>query len=220
MTRDAFIRSAGLGAVLALLFLGFGTTARSGSDADELVGKLQKRYQGVRDLSVSFTQHVQFGATKAEQTFTGTLQMKKGNKYRIEMEEQTIVTDGVSVWSYNPATKQVLVDHYKEDPRSFSPDKVLVTLPANYSAALLGEEKLEGRTVSVLKLTPRQSRPALQWMKVWVDTDELVMKKIQLLDASDNLMTYRISDVRIDPGIPESRFQFTAPPGVEVIDLR
>ena len=56
-------------------------------------------------------------------------------------------------------------------------------------------------------------------MKVWVD-DERLMKKIQVLDISDNLTTYYVEAIKINTGLNDREFQFTAPSDAEVIDLR
>ena len=117
----------------------------AGDDAERTISKLQHKYDSIRDFSVVFRQDVQFGVTKAEQSFTGKLFMKKGNRYRIEMDQQTIVTDGKSVWSYNKPNNQVLIDKFKEDPNSFSPDKVLVNVPNNYSSMVIGTETIDGQ---------------------------------------------------------------------------
>lgn len=199
--------------------LAIASTAMS-QDAEKILEQLQKKYDSIRDASVSFTQNVRFGVMKSEQTFSGTLTMKKGNKYRIEMEDQTIVTDGKSVWSYTKANNQVLIDKYKEDPKSFSPDKVLTNVPKNYIATILGKEKVGSQGTSILKLIPKDTKSNLKWMKVWVDQDEWLMRKVQVLDVSDNLTTYAMSDIKLNTSIADSRFQFTPAKGVEVIDLR
>ncbi|MBI4548611.1 MAG: outer membrane lipoprotein chaperone LolA [Ignavibacteriae bacterium] len=188
-------------------------------DAERIISKLQNKYDSIRDASVTFTQDVVFGVTKAEQTFTGSLLMKKGNKYRIEFEEQTIVTDGKSVWSYTKANNQVLIDRYKENPNTFSPDKVLVNVPKNYTATVLGKESIQKRETTILKLLPRHDKVNLKWMKVWVDKDWL-MRKIQVLDLGDNLTTYHIEAIQLNVGLAETHFQFLPPPDVEIIDLR
>jgi outer membrane lipoprotein carrier protein len=205
-----------------LLLLGFVLAAvRAGDDdAEEILSNLRDKYDSIHDASVSFTQHVEFGVTKVEQTFTGKLLMKKGNKYRIEMEQQTIVTDGKSVWSFNKPNNQVLIDKFTDDPNSITPDKLLVNVPDKYSTTLLGSEKLDDRPLAILKLVPKTKGSTVQWMKVWVDTDDWLMKKVQVLDLSDNLTTFIITDIRINPSIPDSQFRFTPPEGVDVIDLR
>ena len=192
----------------------------AGDDAERTISKLQHKYDSIRDFSVVFRQDVQFGVTKAEQSFTGKLFMKKGNRYRIEMDQQTIVTDGKSVWSYNKPNNQVLIDKFKEDPNSFSPDKVLVNVPNNYSSMVIGTETIDGQELTVLKLNPKNQKSHVKWMKVWVNPEKLLMKKIQVLETSDNLMTYLISEIKLNPGLADSQFQFELPPDVEVIDLR
>ena len=190
------------------------------TDADAILLKLQKKYESIRDASVTFTQIVRFGVTNAEQSFTGKLLMKKEKKYRLELEQQTIVTDGKSVWSFSKLNNQILIDKYKEDPRSFTPDRVLVNVPNEYNSVMMGSEKLKDRETTIVKLIPKNTASNIKWMKVWVDTDDWLMKKIQVFDISDNLMTYFVEDLKLNSGLADSTFQFDIPPDVEVIDLR
>jgi outer membrane lipoprotein-sorting protein len=112
------------------------------------------------------------------------------------------------------------VDVYKEDPKSFAPDKVLTNVPQQYNATVLAKEKVGGLETTVMKLIPKNQSASLQWMKVWVDTDEWLMKKVQVLDLSDNLTTYVIDSLKLNGGLADKEFQYTAPKDVEVIDLR
>ena len=212
------MRRAATGTTVVLMILLAGRALSEG--AGEMLEKLQRKFDSLQDASVSFTKHVVFGVTKSEQDFTGTLFVKKGNKYRIESEDQTVVTDGISVWTFSRANNQVFIDHYKEDPKSFSPDKILVNIPGRYSATLLGKETIGRLETSVLKLVPREEKSNIRWMKLWVDRDEWLMKRIQVLDIGDNLTTYEIVSVKLNAGIPDSEFVFKAPADVEVIDVR
>ncbi|OLD58128.1 MAG: hypothetical protein AUI33_18090 [Ignavibacteria bacterium 13_1_40CM_2_61_4] len=212
------MRRAARGITVVLMILLAGRALSEG--AGEMLEKLQRKFDSLQDASVSFTKHVVFGVTKSEQDFTGTLFVKKGNKYRIESEDQTVVTDGISVWTFSRANNQVFIDHYKEDPKSFSPDKILVNIPGRYSATLLGKETIGRLETSVLKLVPREEKSNIRWMKLWVDRDEWLMKRIQVLDIGDNLTTYEIVSVKLNAGIPDSEFVFKAPADVEVIDVR
>ncbi|HTK81307.1 MAG TPA: outer membrane lipoprotein chaperone LolA [Bacteroidota bacterium] len=188
-------------------------------DAMSLLKQMEKKYDGIKDATVMFKQDVSYGVTKSEQSFKGKLYMKKGNKYRVELEDQTIVTDGTSVWSWTKSNHQVVIDAYKEDPRSFSPDKVLVNVPERYTATTIGKEKIQGNETTVLKLLPNDPKSNMQWMKVWVDDDRM-MKKIQVLDISDNTTTYVVESIKTNAGLSDAEFTFTPPQGVEVIDLR
>jgi len=206
-----------------LVFLAFALVRNlsfAGDDPEDVLSHLEKKYDKIKDAFASFTQDVVFGVTKNEQTFKGKLWMKKGNKYRLEFEDETIVTDGSSVWSFSKSNNQVLIDKYRDDPKSFSPDKVLVNVPKQYSATVLSREKIEDRETIVLKLVAKEQSSNLKWMKVWVDPDEWLMERIQILDVSDNLTTYFINGLKLNTGLADGQFEFQVPKGIDVIDLR
>jgi outer membrane lipoprotein carrier protein len=195
----------------------------SGADkqADEILRRVQKKYDAIKDATVEFTQHVVFGVTQAEQSFSGTLQIKKKNMYRVALEQQTIVTDGSSVWSYSKIDNQVMIDRYRDDPRSFSPEKILVNVPDQYESTSLGKEKLDELEASVVRLTPKEPRSSdVRSMKVWVDEKDWLIRKIQVLDRTDNLITYLVRSMTLNSGLADSVFRFTVPDNAEVIDLR
>jgi outer membrane lipoprotein carrier protein len=198
----------------------FASAVYAGDDVNSIVSNLQKKYDSIQDASVTFKQNVRFGVTKSEQTFSGKLFMKRGNKYRIESEEQTLVTDGKSVWSFTKENNQVLIDKYKDDPQSFSPDKILVNVPENYYSTFLGKEKIDDIEVNIVKLVPQNDKSSTRWIKIWVDTDKWLMKKIQMQDVSDNLTTYLVEKIKLNSGLTDSVFQLDIPKDAEVIDLR
>ena len=90
----------------------------------EITKKIQSAYARLQTASASFVQTVQRKFSKYEQQLSGTVKIKLGNKYRIEHGLQTIVTDGKLVWIYTPSTDQVLIDSFKNNTTSFSPDKL------------------------------------------------------------------------------------------------
>lgn len=201
-----------------ILFVTVGVTYAQ--DAEDVLHKLQRTYESMRDLSASFTQTVRFGVTQSTQTFAGKLWMKKGNKYRIEMEQQTIVTDGRSVWTYSELNRQVFIDKFVDDPKAITPERLLATVPKNYLANIVAKEQFDGVETMVLKLIPKDSKSSIKSMKVWVNPSEWLMPKVEVIDAADNMTTYVTKDIKINNGIDDKLFHFEAPPETEIIDLR
>ncbi len=186
----------------------------------EIVQRVQKKYEEMKDATLTFSQKVKFSLSKAEYSSEGTLYTKKPNRYRIEMEDRTFVTDGETVWSYTPANNQVLVDNYKEDPRSFSPEKFLVGVPKNFYGAVLGKDKYQGRNVVVLKLTPKDDDATMKSLKLWVESGQWLLWKVEVVDPNDNVTLYSVHEIKLNTGLPDSRFVFVPAPDVEVVDLR
>ena len=181
---------------------------------------LQRRYEMIDDATAQFEQHVRFGFSNIEQTFRGTLMMKKPNHYRIESEHQTIVTDGVTVWAYSTANNQVIIDKYKENSNSLSPEKFMLNIPANYYASVLGSEKFSEGTVILLKLVPKDDRSFVKSVKLSVEEHGWLVRKIIILDVNETETTYTVKDIKLNTSIKEKTFAFETPEGAEVVDLR
>jgi chaperone LolA len=181
---------------------------------------LQRRYEMIDDATAQFEQHIRFGFSNIEQTFRGTLMMKKPNHYRIESEHQTIVTDGVTVWAYSTANNQVIIDKYKENGNSLSPEQFMLNLPANYYTSVLGSEKLSEGTVILLKLVPKDDRSFIKSVKLSVEEHGWLVRKIMILDVNETETTYTVKDIKLNTNIKEKTFVFEKPDGAEVVDLR
>jgi len=186
----------------------------------QVTEQLHHRYEMIDDAVVQFEQHVKFGFSNIEQNFSGTLKMKKPKHYRIESEHQTIVTDGTTVWAYSTANNQVIVDNYKENSNSISPEQFMLNLPANYYASLLGVEKQSAGNVVLLKLVPKDDRSFVKSVKISVEENGWMVRKIIILDVNETETIYSVKDFKLNTNIKEKTFTFETPAGAEVVDLR
>ena len=185
--------------------------------AQDIIQNVQNTYKLIDDAKASFTQTIKYKSAKAK-TSSGTLYIKKENKYRIETGSQILVTDGTTSWSYNPDKKQVVIDNYKETGNTFSPNKYLFQYPENFYSDLSGTETMNGKDVYVLKLKPRESG-YVKSAQLWVGKDDWYIKKIYIqTDESSN--TFTVKNLQVNLGLDNSKFTFSPPEGVEVIDMR
>jgi outer membrane lipoprotein carrier protein len=199
--------------VLIFFFAGFAKA----QDAQEIIRKVQSKYENITDAKATFTQTVKGSGGKGTSS-SGVIYIKKENYYRIEAGNQIIVTDGVTSWVYSPSKKQVVVDNYKEDGSTFSPNKFLFSYPENFYSDLQGEETIGGVVCYVIKLTPRGGG-SVKSAKIWIDKNEDLIRKITI-STNQSTSTYALKDITLDAGVSSSKFSFSPPNGVEVIDLR
>ncbi len=202
---------------LTLFLLSETIFAQSGK---ELVERLKNKYAGINDAVIKFEQTVKYGVSKFEQSFSGTLYFKKKNKYRIETEQQTVVTDGVTSWLYSKVNKQVIIDNFKEDKSSISPDKFLLSISDEYVPIILKVEQDNNRKVYVLKLTPKSEDTAIESAKIWVSDNDLQIIKVEITDVNGTVTTYSVRSVKVNSGVDDSVFKFSIPSNVRVVDLR
>jgi chaperone LolA len=189
-------------------------------DAQEVLEHVRNKFDAITDAELRFTQKVRFSLSKVEQTVSGTLLFKKDRKYRIETADQTVVTDGATVWSYSPGTRQVLIDRYKEDEQDLTPRKLLTGAAGGFQAALVGKERLGKSETVQLKLVPVSEQTLIVGVRLWVDEHDWTVRQVEILDANGKQTTYTVQMVKLNAGLPDARFTFQPPGGTDVVDLR
>lgn len=206
--------------LVCLLIASFAWRAAGQDDAEEVLGNVRKKYDAMNDAELRFTQRVRFPLAKVEQTVSGTLLFKKESKVRIETPDQTLVTDGTTVWSYSPSTHQVLIDRFKQDEQSVTPQKLLMGAAGGYQAALLGREKVGNTETVQVKLTPQGDQGLVVSIRLWIDDREWMVRQAEIIDANGKQTTYTVQQVKVNTGLPDARFVFQPPGGTDVVDLR
>ena len=187
---------------------------------NQVTENMQRRYEMIDNVVAGFSQQVKLGFSNIEQRFIGTLTMKKPKMYRVESEHQTLVTDGSTVWAYSPANKQVVIDKYKENQNSISPDQFLLNLPSEYYSTLLGRESEGTRSLLTVKLVPKDDRSFIRSVKLWVVEGTWDVRRIVIVDVNETETTYVIERLSLNTTINDTVFSFSPLPGTEIVDLR
>ncbi|MCX7834380.1 MAG: outer membrane lipoprotein chaperone LolA [Ignavibacteria bacterium] len=203
--------------LFAFIIISAISTTLYSQDAQEIIKKVQNNYKDLNDAKAEFSMTEKFSGGKSTSS-SGTIMIQKENKYKIKTKNYTLVTDGITTWSYSPSKKQVVIDNYKDDGSTFSPNKFLFNYPENFYSDYVGEEKVNKKDCYVLKLTPR-NKGNIKSAKIWVDQTEYIIRKITI-NTSESTKTYTLKSITLNPGLSSSEFKFTPPEGVEVIDLR
>lgn len=186
-------------------------------DAQEIIKNVQSKYNSISDATANYSQSVKYSSGKSASS-SGVIYIQKEDKYRIETKNDIIVTDGVTSWAYSKKKNQVIIDNYKSDGNTFSPNKFLFNYPVNFYSDLEGSETVSGSDCYILKLTPR-NKGSIKEAKIYVDKSSYLIRKITI-STSESVTTYTLKKINLDSGVSSSKFTFTPPDGVEVIDLR
>ena len=96
----------------------------------------------------------------------------------------------------------------------------MLNLPANYYASLLGYENQSTGNVILLKLVPKDDRSFVKSVKVFVEENTWMLRKIVILDVNETETTYAVKDMKLNTNIKEKTFTFEIPAGSEIVDLR
>ena len=178
-------------------------------NSDEVLKSLRSKYDSINSLTVDFSK-----SSGTNGAFSGKLYLKKENKFRLELKNNTIITDGNSIWNYDKKQKKVIINYYDEsDPSEFSLHSFINDYPSKCTVSSGKEGEYE-----TLTLVPKTSGLNFKSAKLYIDNDNLVDKVI--IDNDSVKSTIVLSGYKLNPDIPDSEFTFSSPKGIKVIDLR
>jgi chaperone LolA len=209
-----------IGFSLAVAILLMATLPTEAISAKKILKKVDGEYKSLNDFRASFGQRISVDPTDTVgYAAAGTLWVKKPAKFRLQLEHQTVVSDGCTLWTYVPRNQQVLVDQADTTGGATRPDQLFLTYFKKAEAELVGTEEISGRDCYLLHLTPEESDVIVS-LRVWVDQKTWLARRLEVAQEGGMITDYRFSDIQVNPGLPDSLFVFRAPPEVEVIDLR
>ena len=185
-------------------------------EVQEVVKKIQTRYEKTKDLQASFTQKTRIEGFSTPVISTGHFYIKKPGRLR---------------WDYiEPATEEIYVN--KDDVKMYVPEhkQVLVGKLTYMAASKLDEEfdieptanKDRGAGgILLVSLTPKQGRAeperAIQKIVIEVQPKTYFLKTIALHEVSGNIATFEFSELKPNSGLKDDLFDFKAPADVEIV---
>ena len=206
--------------VILILLMGImnGTTQ---GNVDKVIKDVQKKYQNVQLVHADFKQVNRFKLTDLESEIYGKIWISQNDQFRLETEDQTMVSDGKNFWRYNKLENQVLIDYAKKSQQDIFLNNFLFKINEVYYSQIAGEQKINGKRIIEIKLTPRKSEDSFfTYVKVWLYEKTWEIQKVLYVDFNENEVEYLIEKMEIDPVINSNIFIFEIPEGTETIDLR
>ncbi len=167
----------------------------------------------------TFTQSTT-GATQGRQQppQSGVFSFQRPGKFKWSVQkpyEQLIVSNGTQVFQYDPDLAQVTVRQV---------DRAIGTSPA---AILFGSGSLE----QSFDVSPLPGKNGLDWLRAKPRTADAGFarvdigfsnnqpQRIELLDSFGQTTVVVLSNLKPNPSLPATEFQFTPPKGVDVVKM-
>lgn len=192
-----------------------------GMDVKDIIKKVQKKYDKIENFKATFEKVDTFHLTGTQSKTKGMLYVKNGKKYRFETEDQLIISDGKTVWTYNRINNQVLIDKVRKNSGALLPKDILFKYPKTHYATLLGKEKMNGKKVYIVKLDPKEdSHGYFSSIKIWVEDHSWNIIKIEITDLNGNISLFNLSNIDTKSKLSDDLFHFTPSPEMNVVDMR
>ncbi len=194
--------------------------------ADEIASMMAAKQAEITDFSATMVMTSSYDGEGM--TMQATMVTIPPDKSRVEYIEPAelagtvMVTNGSTMWTYDPAKNQVTKMALPEDmPSEMDYTELVKNLLDKNDISLEGIEDVGGRSTYVIEATPKNesNREFISKTRVWVDRENWMLLGTEMYDADGNPMVkveYR--DITFNTGIPDREFIFEVPAGAEVVE--
>jgi outer membrane lipoprotein carrier protein len=189
--------------------------------AQQLAGRIQARYDTIRDFEADFVQTYQGGLLRTKTTELGTVAIKRPGRMRwvyTKPERKEFVSNGEQIYSYIPADKQVIVSPMPSGEQT-TPALFLTGrghLVRDFDAAFIEVPGAAPGTIG-LKLVPKNADPEFEWLMLAVDPTTLQLHQLVALDRQGGQSSFTFTNLKENRNLSDKIFDFQIPRGVDVI---
>jgi outer membrane lipoprotein carrier protein len=191
--------------------------------SDRAVQAVQSRYEGIRDVTARFEQtsrQVTTGVPGQPLVSRGKVVLAKPGKMRWTYEEpepSLVVSDGKTLWLFDPAFGEVQKIPAGEGFLTGAAAQFLLgagDMRRDFAVSAVSCDASEAE----LELVPRESATYERaFLRVDPSTGEV--RSTRIVDLLGNVVRIDFRDLRFNTSPRESEFRFQVPEGVKVIEL-
>ncbi len=194
---------------------------KSDVKAQQILKGVSEKYKSYKSVQADFILLVESGQNNSKDQQTGTLFIK-GNKYKLQINNQEIISDNNTVWTYLKDANEVQINSYESDDNTISPSQIFTLYEKNFLYAFSEEKTIGGKVIQFINLTPNDKSKPYFKVRLAVDKIAKAVQSAVVFDKNGNRYTYEIMKLIPDPRISDNFFSFDEKkyPGVEVVDLR
>jgi outer membrane lipoprotein-sorting protein len=186
---------------------------------EQVIQRVQERFAAYECVTARFEKRFHWAALDRTSTRQGRIYMCRPDRCRVELDDGSLLlADGEAIWSYSSRNRQAVVNPYQGELQT--PWEVFLDYRSEYAPVAIAEVSLGKSACYLVTLKPQSDAAGVTLLKLWVDRKEWHLRQVEQQEASGNLTTYTLSDLRTDRRPDGGLFRFVVPEGTQVIDRR
>lgn len=189
-------------------------TKKEDSDpkAKEALEKMRKKYSAYQTLEADFSLEIEV-PEQPKEVQKGKL-IQQGDKYRLQLNDRTLVSDGKSSWLYIKKNKEVQINDVDDDANSeggiSSPKDLLKAYEwDDYVYALVNEFTENGKLVQQIEFKPTKKDSDYSKIRLTLDKKTSDVVSIKSFGKDGTRYTLTVDKLTPNKQVPASTFTFS-----------
>lgn len=200
------------------------TVEQSDPAAKAILEKLRTKYETFKTVEADFKLIIEI-PEEDQEVQTGNL-AQSGDKYRVNLDDQSIFSDGKTLWLYLKRNNEVQVnnvDDFEEEDEFLSPKDLLrIYEKENFIYAITNEGYENGIAIQQIEFKPLDKDSEYSKMRLTVDRKKNEIMRIKAFAKDGARYTMEVKKFNPNQSFKDSDFVFNPAdyPGIHVEDLR
>ena len=197
---------------IILPILSFGQDQR----AKSILDKLSEKTSAYSSIEAHFTNNFSSPVADFNESQSGKIYLQ-GDAFKLELDAQTITSDGETVWIHLIDEEEVTISEEDEDENEISPTKIFTIYEEGYKYQFVKEDSKNYH----INLFPEESG-AFTKIELYIDKLKMEISSFVMFDKQGSFYSYIINSLTTNKKFDSSFFQFDVSkyPDVEVVDFR
>jgi len=205
--------------VIALIVLGTFAVETFAVTADEALKGSKEWFKSGKAWNLEFQVQVFYADSPDIVSQKGTLLVADADRFRLNVAGIEFVSDGESLWQYNPEQNQVLIKAVEDLSSAFHPSEMLFKY-LECKAKELKEAEYNKQKLWVLKLDASKYAGQFNQMEVWLSKKDYSPVRLFTVDPAGNSSWYNILKLNVVKKVSADDFKFKPGKDVDEIDMR
>ncbi|NOS57095.1 MAG: outer membrane lipoprotein carrier protein LolA [Cyclobacteriaceae bacterium] len=207
--------------MVAFMVFGKLLMAQTDPKALEVLEAMSKKYKAISNFEANLTSVMTNETEGVKEEVKGKITVK-GDKFRLLLDDQEIINNGTTVWTYLPSAKEVNIDNFDPNSDDINPVKIFDIYKKGFKYLFLGEKTEAGQVYEEIDLVPEKKNAQYFKIKMMIAMKDKSIQSWTMFDKSGNRYKYVITKFTPNLKIDDTFFSFDPKkyPGVEVIDVR
>lgn len=190
--------------------------------AQVVLTEIQNQYEKTNDFEANFSQEYIGKVMRQSQKGEGKVYFKKKGMMRWDyrLPNQKIISDGQTLWFYQPEDNQVLISSADKIIKEFGFLVGEGDLRRDFKVVQMSESSPLKEDHFILEMVPKETHPAVSKVSLAVDKKTYFVIQVDIFDGLGNVTRTRFNDIKTNTNVSGTFFQFKVPPGTEIIKMQ
>ncbi|MEZ5172802.1 MAG: outer membrane lipoprotein carrier protein LolA [Bacteroidia bacterium] len=208
--------------LLFVQFISLASYAQVDKKAKEILDNLSAKTKSYSSISSEFNYTLENKDRNINTTQKWKLALK-GDKYRLEMGQQVVISDGKTMWKVLKMDEEVEISTPSNDEDAINPKSIFTMYEKGFKYKYIKEQKLGTKSVHVIDLYPLNPKEKdFVSIRLYIDKSGPQVVRSEIKGKNGNVYTYEITKFETNKTLADNFFSFnnTEFPGFDVNDLR